>query len=293
MIIPQIVENYTQSNSLEIPNTCPVCGGKTEIEQLNDSKELICTNPQCKGKLLQRFTHFVSKPAMNIDGLSEATLEKFIDNGWLNTFMDIYSLKKHELEIVAMDGFREKSYDKLIQAINNSKDVKLNNFIVALGIPNIGKTASKAISRYFSGDWLLFESAIMNNFDFTVLEDFGQTMNDSIYNWYNNISEVLMWKPFPIDLNFIKETNNSHDFTIVQDNLLNGKKVYATGTFANFKKAELQTIIEGLGATFVSGYAKSLDYLIVGSLKGSGKEDKARADGVKIMSEEEFCKVIK
>ena len=289
MIIPQIVENYTQSNSLKIPDICPICGGKTEIEQLNDSKELICTNSNCKGKLLGKFVHFVSKPAMNIEGLSESTLEKFIDKGWLKTFSDIYDLSNHKSEIINMDGFGEKSYNKLIQAIENSRNVKLENFIVALGIDNIGKTASKTISKYFKGDWVAFETAYIDNFDFTTLEDFGQTINDSLYKylskgemgWFDLIDEVTFIKP------------NKPVEVIVTDNLLNGKKVYATGTFANFKKTELQTIIEGLGATFSSGYAKSLDYLIVGSLKGSGKEDKARADGVRIMSEEEFCNVIK
>ena len=113
MIIPQIVENYTKSNDLIIPHSCPVCGGKTEIKQENDSKILVCTNPNCSGKLLSKFSHFVSKPAMNIDGLSEASLEKFIDKGWIKTFADIYHLDEHKSEIISMDGFGKKSYDKI------------------------------------------------------------------------------------------------------------------------------------------------------------------------------------
>ena len=288
-IIPQVYENLTMSNTYKILENCPCCNAKLEIKKPKDSKFLYCPNKECPVKLVKKFTHFTSKIGFNIDGLSESTLEKFIDKGWIKTFSDIFHLEDYKTEIITMEGFGKKSYDNLIKAIEDSKNIKLSNFITALGIPNVGKTASKTISEYFNGNWNDFENAYIDNFDFTKLDDIGQIINDSLYKylskgemgWFDLIDEVTFIKP------------NKPVEVIVTDNLLNGKKVYATGTFANFKKTELQTIIEGLGATFSSGYAKSLDYLIVGSLKGSGKEDKARADGVKIMSEEEFCNLIK
>ena len=288
-IIPQIYENLTKSNTYKIIENCPCCNAKLEIKKPNDSRFLYCPNTECPAKLVKKFTHFVNKQGFNIDGLSKNTLGKLLSKGWIKTFSDIYRLSDYETEIINMDGFGEKSYNKLIQAIENSKNISLDHFITALGILNIGKTASKTISKYFNGDWTQVKTALDNNFDFTTLEDFGDTMQDSLYNWYHEL-DVDEFKNLVSYLNF-KQSTRPIEVTIT-DNLLNGKKVYATGTFANFKKAELQTIIEGLGATFASGYAKSLDYLIVGSLKGSGKEDKARADNVKIMSEEEFCKII-
>jgi len=228
---------------------------------------------------------------MNIDGLSEASLEKFIDKGWIKTFADIYHLDEHKSEIISMDGFGKKSYDKIWTAIQNSRTVNLSNFITALGIPNVGKTASKTISKYFNGDWNKFENAYIDNFNFTQLEDIGQTINNSIYDflthgnmdWYNLVDEVTFIKPQQIV---------SIDNATVHSNPFTGKKVYATGSFANYKKDQLKELLEGLGAEFASGYAKSLDYLIVGSLKGSGKVDKAVTDGVPVLQEDQFLKMI-
>lgn len=172
------------------------------------------------------------------------------------------------------------------------KVVMVITLFVALGIPNIGKTASKTISKYFKGDWFKFENAILGGFDFTILDDFGQKMNDSIYNWYKFIKEPNVWAGLSYKMNFT-ELNIINSDISNQDNILNGKKVYATGSFTNLKKDEIQKIIESLGGIFASGYAKNLDYLIIGSLKSSGKEDKAKKDGINIMSEEEFCKIVK
>jgi DNA ligase (NAD+) len=285
MIIPQIEENFTRSNNLEIPEQCPICGGITIIEQLNDSKVLYCTNDNCSAKLIKRFCHFVSRDAMNIDGFSEAGIELFLDKGYLKTFSDIYNLERYKNEIMKLEGWGIRSYNKLIEAINNSKTVEMSKFLYALGINQIGKSASKTIAKYFNNDWFAFEDALCNDFDFTQLEDFGQVSNDSLYEWYNNVNEHKMWSMCTVVLNFIKPEKKE---VVNTNNIFTGTKCYCTGSFASYKKEELKSILEGLGAEFTSGYAKSLDYLIVGSLKGSSKEDKAKKDGVKIMSEDEF-----
>lgn len=286
LIIPQIVENYTQSNSLEIPNTCPICNSKTKIEQLNDSKELICTNSNCKGKLLSKFTHFVSKAGLNIDGLSEATLEKFIDNGWLKTFSDIYDLKKYKNEIINMDRFGKKSYEKLIHAIENSRNVTLDHFIVALGIPNIGKTASKTISKFFKGSWITFENAILGGFDFTVLDDFGQIMNNSIYDWYKFVKEPNIWAGLSYKMNFT-ELNITSENTATTNNKFQGKTIVVTGSFENYTRDTMQVKLESIGAKVSSSVSKKTDYVMVGKDAGS-KLTKARDLGIEILSENDI-----
>jgi DNA ligase (NAD+) len=288
MIIPQVQENFTRSNNLTIPEICPVCGGTTIIDQDNESKFLYCTNENCSAKIIKKMAHFVSRNAMNIEGLSEATIEKFIDAGFLNTFTDIYKLSQYKKQIVLMDGFGLKSYNNLIASIEKSKEVKLENFLYALGIPNVGKNTSKIIAKTFKNDWFAFEEALVYGFNFTRLTDIGEIINDSIHSWYNNPNERIMWSGLISVLDFIKEEKNE----VNSDSPLAGCKIYCTGTFASHKKEELKAIVESFGAEFTSGYAKSLDYLVVGSVKGSSKEDKAKKDGVKILTEDEFLEMV-
>lgn len=289
MIIPQIAENLTKSNTFEIPRVCPICGALTEIKQENDSKVLMCTNEFCDSKKLKKFVHFVSKNAINIDGLSEATLEKFINKGWIKTFDDIYKLFIHEFDIINMEGFGEKSYKRLNEAIKKSRNVKLENFIYALGIPQLGKTASKTIAEHFNGDWFEFEQAIINEFDFTKLKDFGDVVNNNVYEWYNSIDEYKMWENLIYMMHFIKDEKKENNV----NGILLGKNIYCTGIFASAKKEQLKQWVEENGGTFANGYAKSLDYLVIGSVKGSSKEDKAKKDGVPILTEQQFLDMIK
>ena len=148
MIIPQIFKNLSATERIKkkgvnYPHTCPICGSNTQIERINNTDSIYCTNPNCAGKKLSSFKHFVSKSAMNIDGLSEATLKRFISNGWLNNFSDIYHLDQHKNEIMNMDGFGVRSYEKLWNAIQNSRNVSFDKFLVSLGIPAIGKTEQR------------------------------------------------------------------------------------------------------------------------------------------------------
>lgn len=289
-IIPQVTENQTQSNNLVIPDVCPYCGAKTVIQKDNDSEVLVCTNSDCSGKKLGRFVNFVGKNGMNIDGLSEATLDKLIRKGWLNTFSDIYHLNEHKNEIVHMDGFGLKSYNNLIESIEKSKNVKLEKFLVALGIPNVGKTASKTISKYFNGDDEKFINALYDNFDFTRLDDIGEIINKSIYNWFDNDLEHILWTELIGILIFIKPEQKVNQN---MNGIFTGNKLYCTGSFACGKKDELKQMVENAGGEFAAGYAKSLDYLVVGSLKSSSKEDKARKDKVPILTEDKFLEMLK
>ena len=195
-IIPQIVCSEKQCppeskspvalESLKIPDHCPVCGCPTAIEKLNNTETLLCVNPHCKGKILSKFEHFVSKSAMNIEGISTATLKQFIEMGWLNEYADIYKLDQHRSEIIRMDGFGERAYDKIWDSIQKSTTVSLDKLITGLSIPAVGKSAAKTISDYCDGDISKFESLIIQGFNWELLNDFGQVTSNNINSWFKD-----------------------------------------------------------------------------------------------------------
>ena len=288
-VIPQIEDNLTRSNTYKIEMKCPSCGGDIVIKTPKEARFLFCENKDCPSKLVNKFVHFCSKDAMNIEGISDAGIELFISKGFLKTFDDLYSLDKYKIQIIKLEGWGLKSYNKLINNIEKSKKVKMQNFLYALGIPQIGKGSSKIIAKYFNNDWFAFEKAICDEFDFSVLQDFGEITNQSLYNWYKNNNEINMWIGLINIMEFEKEEKKE---MVNTDNYFSGKKLYCTGTFANYKKDELKRLLEGLGVEFASGYAKSLDCLIVGSVKGSTKTEKAIKDGIQVIGEDEFIRMI-
>lgn len=293
MIIPYIEENLDRQdgNYIPIPDKCPACGGQTVIKNTGTADFLFCTNDSCKAKLLDKFVHFVKRDCMNIDGLSSASLELFINEGFLKTFDDIYNLEKYDYQIKKLEGWGSKSYKKLIDAIDKSRKVKCANFIYALGIPNIGKSSSKAIAEFFNNDFSEFTKAISYGFNFRVLEDFGDITHQSIYNWYADGNELNLWKHLLDEIEFVKEEKK--DVINASDNPFNGKHVYPTGKF-QYKKEELKIKLESLGAIVESGYKKSLDMLICGGdMSKSGKAAKAEKDGIKMVSEEFLMEYLK
>jgi len=299
MIIPYIEENLDRwitpedkhIELLEIPKFCPACGKETSIKNTGTAEFLYCTNDVCSAKLVDKFVHFVKRDCMNIDGLSEAGIELFIQKGFLKTFDDLYNLEQYKSQITKLNGWGARSYNKLIEAINKSRKVKCANFIYALGIPNIGKSSSKAIAKHFNDDWFAFEEALCNDFDFNVLEDFGAITNDSLHNWYKNDVERQMWIKLTYMLEFKKEEKK--EVINVGENPFLGMHVYPTGKF-QYKKDELKIKLESLGAIVESGYKKSLDMLICGGdMSKSGKAVKAEKDGVKMVSEEYLMQYIK
>ncbi|WP_297418984.1 NAD-dependent DNA ligase LigA [Clostridium sp.] len=287
MIIPQLDDNLTRSNTFELPTECPVCKGRVEIKQTNNAEFLICTNPNCSAKLVQKISHAVKRDCLNVDGLSEATIEKFIDKGFIKDISDIYKLEQYRKEIIHMEGFGLKSYNNLIKSIETSKKVKLENFIFALGIPNVGKSTSKDLAKQFK---------TIDNFKYSSFQDYFQiadigsitasSLKTYLENEYNRkiLDELISILEF-------EEEKKSED--VSNDNgIFKGMKIYATGTFANYKKDQLKSIVESNGGIFANGYAKSLSMLVVGSVKGSSKTAKAEKDGVKIITEDEFLNMI-
>lgn len=289
MIIPYIEENLDKHsrNYILIPKQCPACGGKTKIRNTGTADFLYCTNDDCSAKLIDKFVHFVKRDCMNIDGFSEAGIELFINKGFLKTFDDIYKLEQYKDKIVKLKGWGAKSYNKLIQGIDNSKTVKTENFLYALGIKNIGISGAKRLVQYFNNDIALIMVASIK--ELLQVEDFGDVTAENVYNYFRNNNNYLQVCEL---LKYVEIIQEKKKRVINTNSPLAGKKLYCTGVFESYKKDELKTIVEGLGAEFGAGYAKSLDYLVVGKLKGSSKEDKAKKDGVKILSEDEFLEMI-
>ena len=285
MIIPQIARNLTKSNTFDVPMTCPCCGGKLTIKTTSGgTSQLFCENPHCAAKLVQKFDHFCEKTRMNIEGLSETTLTKFIGHGWIKNFGDLYELDKHREEIIRTEGFGVKSYDRLQASIEKSRHCTLAKFIAGLGIPMVGRHAGRDLDSYFNGSWEAFEQAIRDGFDFPQLPDFGQTMHNNIYTWYADAEEAKLWKPLLNHIEFVKETST---MTTNLGNPFAGKTVVATGKLVNYTRDGIQMKLLSLGATPASAVTKKTDYVIVGEKAGS-KLTKAQQLGIKTLTEDEF-----
>ncbi|WP_143322646.1 NAD-dependent DNA ligase LigA [Clostridium sp. HBUAS56010] len=291
MVIPKVHANLTKSNTWKLPDKCPCCGGSLEMHNENGSKTLHCCNDNCQAKLLARLTHYASKDALNIDGLSEATLEKFMNLGWLTNLSDIYTLESHKEEMMKLEGFGKKSVEKLLAAIEKSKDTTLERFLYGLSIPLIGKTASKTISKYFGGNYTKFIEALECGFDFTQLDDFGSVMSKSIYDWYpkySNSEDLYI----PSLLNFEKPK-----ITVSTDEGkgLSGKVFVITGSLEHYaNRNELVEEIEQFGGKVSGSVSTKTNYLINNDVtSSSGKNKKAKELGVPIITEEQFVVMIK
>lgn len=285
MIIPQIAENLTKSGSIGVPQKCPCCGSQLWIHTSSGgTKQLYCENPTCAAKLVRKFTHFCEKTRMNIEGLSETTLQKFIGHGWIRNFGDLYDLEKHREEIITTEGFGVKSFERLQASIEKSRHCTLAKFIAGLGIPMVGRHAGRDLDRYFHGSWEEFESAINSSFDFTRLPDFGVTMHNNIYTWYADKNEAKLWRPLLTKIEFVKENTAMN---INTTNPFAGKTVVATGKLQNYTRDGIQMKLLSLGAKPASSVSKNTDYLIVDEKAGS-KLTKAQQLGVPTLTEQEF-----
>lgn len=279
-VIPAVIkcEHTENSKPIEIINKCPSCG--TDLVAIND--QLFCYNSKCQARLLYRTKHMVGRDALNIDGLSEQTIQKFIDNNYITEPWHIFNIT--ELEILKCDGFAKKSAKKIYENIQSARDCDFDKAIYASGIELVGRKVSKDIAKEF-GTWNNLKTSpkveIMDMLRCIV--GIGDNIIDSFISNFHLLEELMGY----LNVKQIekKEVSNT-------DNPFAGKKLYCTGTFASYKKDELKAICEGLSAEFTSGYAKSLDYLVEGSLKSSSKVDKALKDGVKVLSEGEFLKMI-
>lgn len=289
MIIPQIeyaekMNCVSVKESICIPGVCPVCGWNTERLKDNDTEILVCTNPNCKGKLLGKLSHFVSKNAINIDGLSEQTLQKFIDLGWLNSFREIYYLSEHKEEMCKLDGFGKKSVDKLLESIEKSRNTTLDRFIYGLCIPLIGRTASKDIANNFNYDYEQFRKyGIVTHYK--GIDGFGDSMNDSIHDYLRK--NHMMVEMLADEFTFIVNEKSENKVN------LSNKTFVITGSLNYKNRDELVSIIEQLGGKVSGSVSAKTNYLINNDTESnSSKNKKAKELGIPIMSESEFVQMI-
>ena len=285
MVIPKVDDNLTRSNTLIIPDACPCCGSKVEVRYTDNSKFLMCTNPNCSAKTLAKFTHFVSRNCMNIDGLSEKTLEALISSNFLHIYKDIYHLNEHRQSLTRLEGMGEKSVSTLLKSIEKSRDVKLENFITALGIDGVGKSASKTISDAFNGDFNAFYKAFKNHYNWVELEDIGEKTSVNIDSYLTeNEAEIV---DLASEMRFIVPQKVE-----VKENLFSGKTLCVTGKLFNFTRDSISAKIAELGAKAAGSVSKNTDYLITNEQSGSNKYKKAVELNVPIITEDEFLSMI-
>lgn len=282
-IIPAVLDNNTRSNTYKLIDRCPSCGTELIIKNTGTANVLYCSNENCPSRSLAKFTHFVSKNCMDVRGLSEKTLEALISHDFLHTYKDIYHLSEHKQALTRLEGMGTKSVSTLLKSIEDSRDVKLENFITALGIPNIGLSAAKTISAHFKGNEEDLFVAYENSFDWTVLEDFGLVMANSLNEYLNgNYDDIL---ELADEMRFVVPTKIE-----VIDNPLNGLKFCITGSFSQSRDV-LKEKLEAKGAKFVSGVSKNIDVLFCGEKAGS-KLAKAQSLGIKVFYEDELIKLL-
>lgn len=285
MIIPQIADNKSMSNTYVLPMTCPCCGEPLTVKTTSGgTRQLFCGNPSCSARLVQKFVHFCEKTRMNIEGLSEKTLEQMLSHGWIHNFGDLYTLEQHREEFISTEGFGEKSFERLQASIEKSRHRTLAQFIAGLGIPMVGRHAGRDLDRYFHGSWEAFEQAVQDGFDFTQLPDFGETMHNNIYTWYADQEAAKLWRPLLDHIEFMKEDQPMEN---TMNNPFAGKTVVATGKLENYTRDGIQMKLLSLGAKPASSVTKKTDYLIVGEKAGS-KLTKALQLGIRTLTEEEF-----
>lgn len=285
-IIPQMAENLTRSGTLEYPDACPCCGSELSIRQSDSGTRLLfCENPVCPAKLVRKFVHFCHKTRMNIEGLSETRIQALIDAGLLKNLGDLYNLRPRFVTMADIPRFGPTLVERLLNSIEKSRTCSLNRFIAGLGIPMVGRTAGRVLSEHFDGDWDAFEQAIKDGYDFTQLNDFGQTMHDNIYAWYADEAEALFWRPLLQYITFNKEEKIIMNTN--QNNPFAGKTVVATGKLENYTRDGIDMELLSLGAKPAHSVSKKTDYVIVGEGAGS-KLTKARDLGITTLTETEF-----
>ena len=293
-VIPQIdsvepIDSDDELDVIEIPTKCPICGSATEIVKDNESEVLICTNPDCRGKLLGQLSHFVSKNAINVDGLSVQTLQKLIDLGWVKSFPDIYHLFDHKEEMYKLDGFGKKSVDKLLDNIQKSRNTELSRFIYALSIPLIGRTASKEIAKACYDDITIFIGMIKSNQLYKLVNDidgFGDTMLKSLCDYVKlHMSGI---EALSEEFIFAKRECNSSKSD------LSGKTFVITGSLNHYKnRDELVGVIESLGGKISGSVSSKTSFLINNDTESnSSKNRKAKELGIPIISESNFLNMI-
>ena len=293
MIIPQILENLTGSDAEEVPEFCPVCGGRTELKDEEGVQTLYCTNTDCMAKKLKLLTHFVSRDAMNIAGLSEMTLEKFVGENMIHELSDVFKLKNHREKIVSLEGFGEKSYNNLIESIDKARETTAVRVLYSLGIANIGLATAKLVCRFFDND---IEKIIKAKPDeLTQIDGVGEVMAGVFADYFNKDENLRTLEHLLLEVHIENaEVNANDEGSSEGGNTISGLTFVVTGDVEKFKnRRELSDFIESKGGKVTGSVTGKTDYLINNDLtSNSGKNKKAKELGIKIISENEFLELV-
>ena len=285
MIIPQVYENLTKSNTEKVPDTCPACGSHASIKQDNESKVLMCTNPDCQIKHIKQYALMASRDALNIDGLSESTLEKFLSKGFIKNDSDIFKLDRYKDEIVNMEGFGKRSYEKLMAALEEAKHTNVARFLYSLGINGIGSANAKMIAKYFDND--IDKIITAGKDDLLEIEGIGEVLANSIVDFFKDSKNIENVKSLREVLIFeVEESAGSDSFA--------GKVFVITGSLEHFtNRNELKELIEKNGGKVSGSVSSKTNFLINNdTASNSSKNKKAKELGVEIISEEDFLKLL-
>ena len=285
MIIPQVYENLTKSNTEKVPDTCPACGSHASIKQDNESKVLLCTNPDCQIKHIKQYALMASRDALNIDGLSESTLEKFLSKGFIKNDSDIFKLDRYKDEIVNMEGFGKRSYEKLMAALEEAKHTNVARFLYSLGINGIGSANAKMIAKYFDND--IDKIITAGKDDLLEIEGIGEVLANSIVDFFKDSKNIENVKSLREVLIFeAEESAGSDSFA--------GKVFVITGSLEHFtNRNELKELIEKNGGKVSGSVSSKTNFLINNdTASNSSKNKKAKELGVEIISEEDFLKLL-
>lgn len=284
MIIPQIAENLTGSGNAPIPHTCPACGQETVVKKENDVECLFCVNPECPAKKIKSFGLFTSRDAMNIDGLSEATLEKFIARGFIHDFGDIFEISRYKDEIVEMEGFGQKSYDNLMESLERAKETTLPRVIYSLGIANIGLANAKVICRHFDNDLDRIRHASLE--EVSDIDTIGPVIAGNLVAYFRDEDNDRR-------LDHLMRFLHIQEDSPKQEQIFEGMNFVITGSLVHFgNRSEAKELIESLGGKVTGSVTKKTNYLINNDIQSnSSKNKKARELGIPILSEEDFRKL--
>lgn len=284
MIIPQIAENLTGSGNAPIPHTCPACGQETVVKKENDVECLFCVNPGCPAKKIKSFGLFTSRDAMNIDGLSEATLEKFIARGFIHDFGDIFEISRYKDEIVEMEGFGQKSYDNLMESLERAKETTLPRVIYSLGIANIGLANAKVICRHFDNDLDRIRHASLE--EVSDIDTIGPVIAGNLVAYFRDEDNDRR-------LDHLMSFLHIQEDSPKQEQIFEGMNFVITGSLVHFgNRSEAKELIESLGGKVTGSVTKKTNYLINNDIQSnSSKNKKARELGIPILSEEDFRKL--
>ena len=285
MIIPQVYENLTKSNTEKVPDTCPACGSHASIKQDNESKVLMCTNPDCQIKHIKQYALMASRDALNIDGLSESTLEKFLSKGFIKNDSDIFKLDRYKDEIVNMEGFGKRSYEKLMAALEEAKHTNVARFLYSLGINGIGSANAKMIAKYFDND--IDKIITAGKDDLLEIEGIGEVLANSIVDFFKDSKNIENVKSLREVLIFEEEESAGSDSFA-------GKVFVITGSLEHFtNRNELKELIEKNGGKVSGSVSSKTNFLINNdTASNSSKNKKAKELGVEIISEEDFLKLL-